>query len=387
MTQHNPESRSPISLTFLLSVFLAAGGAAQGQGYALELRGTAVSEGGTLTFPYHSIMNTRETATIEAWVMVRVAPRAEVVFFHRYQDSAEHKQLKLLSDGSIGFLYAGSPWGHGLVTAPGVFPFGADWHHVAFVRHADGRYAVFVDGASVLNSGPGPCWLTCNIIHAQTTTSVHAHDTGNSFLIDTLRVSTTDRYTGPFTPSRRWTADAATALLLQFDEGQGTTVNDEGPARQTGAITGDHRWVPIGALAGFATFGTGCPGTGGTPALDAASGSLPRLDTTFLVSITGLPRASAIAAIELGVSRTQFAGFTLPLELGLWHMPGCFLYQSRDITLGVLNSGGRASWSAVIPSDASLAGAQLHLQSWAADPAANALGVITSNGGTATLGF
>ncbi len=105
------------------------------------------------------------------------------------------------------------------------------------------------------------------------------------------------------------------------------------------------------------------------------------------MSITGLPRASAIVAIELGVSRTQFAGFTLPLELGLWHMPSCFLYQSRDITLCVLNSGGRASWSGVIPSDASLAGAQLHLQSWAADPAANALGVITSNGGTATLGF
>ncbi len=259
MTQRNPNSRSPLSLSFLLSAFLAAGGAAQGQGYALELRGTAPSQGGTVTFPYDAIMNTRETVTIEAWVMVRVAPRTGVGLFERYQDNAEHKSLGLLPDGSFEFQYAGSPWGHGQRTAPGAFLFGANWHHVAFVRHADGRYAIFVDGASVLNSGPGPCWATCNILHASTTTSVHAFETGNSFLIDTLRVSTTDRYTGPFTPSRRWTADAATAMLLQFDEGQGTTVNDEGPARQTGAITGDHRWVPIGALAGFATLRHGLP--------------------------------------------------------------------------------------------------------------------------------
>ena len=77
----------------------------------------------------------------------------------------------------------------------------------------------------------------------------------------------------------------------------------------------------------------------------------------------------------------------LPLELGPWGMPRCYLLQSRDVSSAALSARGSAIWSMAIPNDVYLAGGEVHLQAWCVARHANALGVVTSNGGSIVLGY
>ncbi|MCK6445767.1 MAG: LamG domain-containing protein [Planctomycetes bacterium] len=236
---------------FAVSATLASLAAAQNHTLGLY-------PGSFVEFPHDPIMNTGDAATIEAWVLGKPwdVLGSSLSVFSRYADMTEHKELVINDDGSIRYLYAGSPWeqlpsfGGAPAAPPGSFPIDGKWHHVAFVRHLDGTWQVFVDGQEKLAMGPGTglgsgCWITCDVINAATVTKIAVASTWSSNLgwfIDELRVSNVDRYAAAFTPGSGWSADADTAMLVKFDEGQGALVGDDGPAGQVGAINGGSVW-------------------------------------------------------------------------------------------------------------------------------------------------
>lgn len=121
------------------------------------------------------------------------------------------------------------------------------WHHVAIDRRrSDGRMRIWVDGtldASV--DGPdgdlsypddgvptSACPLgLCDYSDPFLVLGAEKHDTASarSFngWMDELRISTTVRYTAAFTTETMpYAADADTAALYHFDEGDGNTLND-----------------------------------------------------------------------------------------------------------------------------------------------------------------
>lgn len=228
---------------------------ASAQSYVLGLH-----PGSSVEFPHDPIMNTGDAATIEAWVLAQPGsvPGSSLSVFSRYADMQEHKELVILDDGSIRYLYAGSPWeqppifGGAPPAPPGSFPIDGKWHHLAFVRHADGTWQIFVDGNEKLGMGPGTglgngCWLTCNVINAATLTRISVTTPwmrGSGWFLDELRVSSTARYSTAFTPAHGWNSDPDTVMLVAFDEGQGTLVADDGPAGQVGLINGPADWYP-----------------------------------------------------------------------------------------------------------------------------------------------
>lgn len=113
--------------------------------------------------------------------------------------------------------------------------------------------------------------------------------------------------------------------------------------------------------------------------LASAPGSRPRLGSTYFARVDDLA-TGATAFMMVGLSSTTFAGLPLPLDLGFFGIPGCFLYQ--DIALAVAGgttpSGpGAATYTLPIPSSFQLVGFTLHLQAWSSNAElSNGLSVI-----------
>jgi hypothetical protein len=89
----------------------------------------------------------------------------------------------------------------------------------------------------------------------------------------------------------------------------------------------------------------------------------------------------------IGSSNQQWGGLPLPFDLAGAGAPGCQLLAAGDM-LWPLATNGSGYTSAVlsIPQDMSLALARFYNQFAILDPAANKLGVITTNGGEARIG-
>lgn len=153
------------------------------------------------------------------------------------------------------------------------------WHHVAVTRSVTtGAIGLFVDGVpeSDVAGPPGdvsypdgavpesecrgePCTGSDPFL----VIGAEKHDAGPDFpsfrgLVDELRLSTTIRYTGAFTPpAYRFDTDARTAALYHFDEGSGTVLGDssgspdpsDGLLRVGGSPPGPE-WVPSDAPTG-----------------------------------------------------------------------------------------------------------------------------------------
>lgn len=136
----------------------------------------------------------------------------------------------------------------------------------------------------------------------------------------------------------------------------------------------------------FLEFGPGCPGTNGTIALVPFQGSRPALGQTFTLEINNLPLAAQLAFFDVGASRSAYYTIPLPWDLKVLGAPNCFLYQSREWTLTLLPTAGRALQQFAIPAQDSLLGAQVFMQSFCADPGTNQAGLILSGGYEVTLG-
>lgn len=171
------------------------------------------------------------------------------------------------------------------------------------------------------------------------------------------------------------------------------------PVRQHSILFGGHQsgvdlsdlWLYGNrtAAAGFERFGIGC-GTAFVPTLDVttANGQAhhPFLGAVFGLTLSNLP-PNAPAGLDLGLSRTSYAGLSLPLDLSIWQMSGCFLYQDRTVTFGLAtNASGVAMFTIQVPNTRHLVGATFFQQGFAGDPTANPLGIVVSNGTAATIG-
>jgi hypothetical protein len=272
--------RRTSALLFAAVCSLGSTGAAQS--WALEIK-----DDGLLDFPWHPVMNTDSTVTMEGWFR-QVGPMSRQIAYIRYQGSAEHKELVIDEAGRLRWLYAGQPWAHSgpcRETDPGMFPANGQWHHFAYSRHADHTWEVYLDGEVVHSGGPsGCCWLTCDVINASAPTWISG---ATGMQLRAFRVSEVDRYSGPFTPQEQWTSDADTVLLLPFEEGAGNVIFDHSPAAQTGTIGGEFEWVDLAAECTAGNFCIGAPNSAGSGASLAMSGSTGVADNDFTLVTSG----------------------------------------------------------------------------------------------------
>ncbi|MEM7204331.1 MAG: M28 family peptidase [Planctomycetota bacterium] len=137
----------------------------------------------------------------------------------------------------------------------------------------------------------------------------------------------------------------------------------------------------------FVPYGAGCPGTAGTPVLDAAAGALPLVGESFVLELTSLPGAvSNLPFGILGASDISFGGIPLPLSLAPVGMPGCFLYASLDAVVPLVNAGGSATWTIPLPLLPSLIGGHFFTQGLVVDFGVNPANLIVANAGDAEIG-
>ena len=136
----------------------------------------------------------------------------------------------------------------------------------------------------------------------------------------------------------------------------------------------------------FVTYGLGCPGSNGTPALTATSASAPKLGSVFQLSLASLPGTPGVAYLLLGATRTSWGSITLPYHLSAIGAATCHLYTSLDAVLPAVNTGGTGLASVAIPNAAGLLGAPVYLQALLPDATANTLGATLSNAGQALIG-
>jgi hypothetical protein len=133
-------------------------------------------------------------------------------------------------------------------------------------------------------------------------------------------------------------------------------------------------------LASFVSYGQGCAGSAGTPALTAAPYSLPWLGDTFRSRVDAVPATGAGAVFVTGFASTPAQ------SLAPFGMAGCASYVTLDSSQFVLATAGIAEWSIQIPANMALAGWLLYQQALVLDPASPG-GAVVSNAASATVGI
>lgn len=143
---------------------------------------------------------------------------------------------------------------------------------------------------------------------------------------------------------------------------------------------------PVQAAAEYATYGVGCPGALGVPAMAAnPAGALPFPGTTISVQVSGVP--SGLAAMITGFSDTQSGSLTLPLALDPFGLTGCTLFAEVLSTQFLLAVGTTATWSLNLPPGNGLLGVEFYNQMLVLDASANPAGLTMSNAGRARIGL
>lgn len=140
-------------------------------------------------------------------------------------------------------------------------------------------------------------------------------------------------------------------------------------------------------LASFTTFGSGCAGSNGRVPAMGASGA-PQIGTNFALQLSSaLPNTTAYAF--LGMSNGLWAGaFNLPFDLGPYGAPTCMILVDLLAEAAMPTDGlGAASLQLGVPNLAAMAGVSLYAQWLVVDPTANALQIVTSDGGFMVLGI
>ena len=133
------------------------------------------------------------------------------------------------------------------------------------------------------------------------------------------------------------------------------------------------------ASASWSTFGSGCnPGMPLT--LSNYLGDLPVLGETFQMLPTNLGNPSALAAMHLGLQQQS-------IELSIVGMPNCYILTTVEAALTPLFLIEGFPINFDVTNDASMLGTVFNAQLVVVSAGANALGVVTSNGGAMTFGY
>lgn len=136
------------------------------------------------------------------------------------------------------------------------------------------------------------------------------------------------------------------------------------------------------------TYGMGCR-TSRVSILGHAVARLaaePNIGTEVDLELNGAP-FSAPGVLFVGGSMTTWQGIPLPVDLGFLGMAPCRLLAAPDVTTPVFTTAaGLASVRLAIPFDRALVGQSTFSQYAALDAAANAGGLVTSNGAQILIG-
>ncbi len=143
------------------------------------------------------------------------------------------------------------------------------------------------------------------------------------------------------------------------------------------------QYLPVNP-ANYSSFGAGCGGTAGTPTLQPAPRALPWIGEEFRLRLGQLPAAQP-GVLWLGASNRQWGPLSLPLAMQRFGFSGCALLVSPDVGVPWFSGAGSVNLALPIPSVASLAGAELHVQAMVVDPSGIG-GLGASAGGTVLLG-
>lgn len=130
--------------------------------------------------------------------------------------------------------------------------------------------------------------------------------------------------------------------------------------------------------AGYTTFGSGCAGSSGVPALRGTR--QPWVGEEFSIAFDSLPAFPGI--VWIGYSNSQWDGLPLPFDLSLIGIIGCQLYTGIESSFPI--AGG--SWSFRIPNLGTLLGGRFYNQALVLDPGTNPFGAVVTNAGEATIG-
>jgi hypothetical protein len=109
---------------------------------------------------------------------------------------------------------------------------------------------------------------------------------------------------------------------------------------------------------------------------------LPRLNSVMNVTGTGYPLGSLIGFVGIGS-----AAFEPGIDLAPFGAAGCRAYTSPDLSMLVFVQGGQSTLPLYVPQDPAFLGAALHSQTFALAPAANLLGITTSNAVRHVFGY
>jgi len=124
-------------------------------------------------------------------------------------------------------------------------------------------------------------------------------------------------------------------------------------------------------------YGQSCPGTAATPQIGLSAN--PVLGTTVSLTLTSAPASTPIVW-ALGNNATT-------INLTPYGMPGCWDLTSKELLVPAATTAiGNFALPFALANEPALLGATVYLQFGVADPAANALGWITTRGLSATLG-
>lgn len=134
----------------------------------------------------------------------------------------------------------------------------------------------------------------------------------------------------------------------------------------------------------FATHGTACPGTSGTPALSSVGD--PWLGATVDLRLTGAPPLSP-ALLLMGFSTESWSGLPLPYALTPFGAPLCTLYNSVDYAPALATDAtGSATFPFLVPNNPTLTGLFFYAQFSIYDPGANAFNLTFTQGGISRIG-
>ncbi|HLQ37424.1 MAG TPA: hypothetical protein VK348_06470, partial [Planctomycetota bacterium] len=129
----------------------------------------------------------------------------------------------------------------------------------------------------------------------------------------------------------------------------------------------------------FTRHGLGCPGSAGTPSLDAPPNAVPALGTAFPLQLAALPPQPGFAYLAFG-NVIGWNGAPIPVSLTPFGLTGCELWVAPAIGTLLPTQNGAASLSLPIPANPALAGVTLGAQAFSFDSAApSGLGAV-SNG-------
>jgi hypothetical protein len=136
--------------------------------------------------------------------------------------------------------------------------------------------------------------------------------------------------------------------------------------------------------ASYQTFGVGCAGSNGIPALSSVG--LPRIGDSFSIVVRNLNPGAQAALIFTGLSRTNWTYGALPADLTGFGLTGCTIYTSAEVLNVVGAANGSAYLTMNVPANVGLVGLRIHQQAASIEPGINPAGYVVSNAGTALIG-